>query len=32
MPILMAPKKVTNIEKPKKKIIMTTAKFKKVGK
>jgi hypothetical protein len=28
----MAPKKVTNVENPKKKIIMTTAKFKKVGK
>jgi hypothetical protein len=28
----MAPKKVTNVEKPKRKIIMTTVKFKKVGK
>jgi hypothetical protein len=28
----MAPKKVTNVEKPKRKIVMTTVKFYKVGK
>jgi hypothetical protein len=29
MPILVAPKKVTNVEKPKRKIIMTTVELKK---
>jgi hypothetical protein len=31
-PFLMAPKKVTNVEKSKRKIIMTPVKFQKVGK